>query len=386
MDALRVRMYNVRFGDAFLVSVPDRTTQGAALTRHILIDVGNSYSSEGGADSVFAPVVDDILSQVGEQGLDLYVMSHAHMDHIQGLPYTNRHTFPAHDLGQRLNIHHAWLPIFSHPQYGDEHSRAALHAAAEIYQEVVRTAAINGVAIETVSNLLEANNPRLTSDCVNYLRGLAPQGKTWYVQRDMDMTGKHDFQEARFDIWAPEAQAEVYFKAVHPLAIGAPKNRSKGAGLVMPRPPHGVDAGAFYQLVESRGRRWVEALLAIDQSFNNTSIVFCLEWCGKRLLFTGDAELLSWNRMAQANKLKPVDFLKVSHHGSYNGTPPLDLLERVLPGAAQMHQSALSSYRAPYKTIPDAPTLALIQEHSQLVDIRSDPERLYVDIFIPPGQ
>jgi hypothetical protein len=40
MDALRVRVYNVRFGDAILVSVPDKAPGGSPELRHILIDVG----------------------------------------------------------------------------------------------------------------------------------------------------------------------------------------------------------------------------------------------------------------------------------------------------------------------------------------------------------
>lgn len=46
MDKLRVRAYNVRFGDAILVSVPDKTSAGAKKTRHILIDVGNALGGK----------------------------------------------------------------------------------------------------------------------------------------------------------------------------------------------------------------------------------------------------------------------------------------------------------------------------------------------------
>jgi len=63
MDKLRVRAYNVRFGDAILVSVPDKTSAGVKKMRHILIDVGNALGgkNEGGLDTVFEPVVKNIL-------------------------------------------------------------------------------------------------------------------------------------------------------------------------------------------------------------------------------------------------------------------------------------------------------------------------------------
>jgi beta-lactamase superfamily II metal-dependent hydrolase len=57
-------------------------------------------------------------------------------------------------------------------------------------------------------------------------------------------------------------------------------------------------------------------------------IVFCLEWHGNKLLFTGDAEELSWETLYQKDVLKEVDFLKISHHGSENGTSPDEILEK----------------------------------------------------------
>ena len=42
MDELRVRVYNVRFGDAILVTVPEAVAGGGTEIRHILFDVGNA--------------------------------------------------------------------------------------------------------------------------------------------------------------------------------------------------------------------------------------------------------------------------------------------------------------------------------------------------------
>ena len=75
MDKLRVRAYNVRVGDALLISVPDRGPDGVVTTRNILIDVGNALMGEGGLDVAFQPVVDDILSELNDEPLDLYIMT-----------------------------------------------------------------------------------------------------------------------------------------------------------------------------------------------------------------------------------------------------------------------------------------------------------------------
>ena len=86
-DTLVVRVYNVRFGDAILVTVPDRDpTSGQVTTRRILIDVGNASLRErdGGNDEVFE-ASSRTSSTARAAPLDLYVMTHEHLDHVQGL-------------------------------------------------------------------------------------------------------------------------------------------------------------------------------------------------------------------------------------------------------------------------------------------------------------
>ena len=112
-DTLTVRMYNVRFGDAILISIPD-AENGVSRTRYILIDVGNALSKEGGRDFVFKPVIEDIAATIGDAPVDLYIMTHEHLDHIQGLFYGEvKEGLP------RLLVKSAWLPASSEPGYYD---------------------------------------------------------------------------------------------------------------------------------------------------------------------------------------------------------------------------------------------------------------------------
>ena len=85
-------------------------------------------------------------------------------------------------------------------------------------------------------------------------------------------------------------------------------------------PPPGVDPGAFFDLLTSRRRSSRTRIMEIDAANNNTSVVVEIEWRGWRLLLPGDAELKSWRRMREQGALRPVHFVKVSHHGSHNGT------------------------------------------------------------------
>lgn len=161
------------------------------------------------------------------------------------------------------------------------------------------------------------------------------------------------------------------------------------------RPPPGVDAGAFYDLVQSRGS-FLDNLLSIDKAANNTSLVFCLHWRGWRLLFTGDAEQRSWRQMKKAGKLGEVDFLKVAHHGSKTGNPPPDLLQELLPGAAtgaasdKARWAVVSTFTdekgRPYHGVPDPDTEKALQQHANVCTTFDPAVRLYLEISFPPDR
>ena len=352
-DKLRVRLYNIRFGDAVLVTVPDNGT-----TRHILIDVGNVLVGEGGLDAVFKPVIEDIKAELGGKPLDLYVMTHEHMDHIQGLPFAKE------KANLELDVAFAWLTASSAEDYYDEdkHPDArkknlealAMFDQIETYLEAAPDPALKG--------LLLNNNPRSTGDCVAYLRGLAGADKTAYVHREADIEGTHPFEEAKLAIWGPEENTADYYRSLQPLALavegGGGGNGAKPS-VVNPLPPAGVDAGAFYDLVDSRRTGLHDNLLAIDKAANNTSIVFSLEWRGWKLLFPGDAEQESWRMMDEQGVLEPVHLLKIAHHGSWNGTPQGEILDKILPPTRpddRKRYAVVSTCLDTYPGVPDDTT------------------------------
>jgi len=374
MDTLRVRAYNVYFGDAILITVPDRGPNGKVTQRHILIDVGN-YSppdqSIPNEDSVFKPIVEDVVSELDDKPLDLYVMTHEHMDHVQGLLYAAKNFYggDVNTLKGKLKTRHAWLTASAEENYYTNHppAREKHLQVQEAYKSIVsyfRT--FTGIRSPFIDSILEINSPRKTKDCVDYLRRLAPKAGTSYVHRGTSTKGIHGFNEARFEIWAPEEDTSTYYAKLLPMAIDL--NQQTGAARKFgPRPlvpPAGVDAGSFYDLVESR-RGIADNLLAIDKAENNTSVVFCLEWRGWRLLFAGDAEELSWKQMSQQNAITPVHFLKVSHHGSHNGTPDAELLDQLMPAVRPDNRSRhalVSTCENVYGGVPDTMTLDMIRQ------------------------
>jgi beta-lactamase superfamily II metal-dependent hydrolase len=131
---------------------------------------------------------------------------------------------------------------------------------------------------------------------------------------------------------------------IHPASFALQEDAASEAGaktpaVRVPRPGN-ISEQDFRQL----RHRLLYSALAFSQMDdalkNNVSVVLLLEWRGRRLLFAGDAEWQgtgvqeqshnsSWDVMLHNPEveqilLQPLDFFKVAHHGSHNGTPFLE--------------------------------------------------------------
>jgi beta-lactamase superfamily II metal-dependent hydrolase len=122
-DKLLVRVYDVGFGDCIYVRVPDGDD-----AFHVLIDCGSiavdkSKDLQTGLEKALAHVRDslpDIPDRPGKKRLDLLVVTHPHMDHINGL---DPKRFRDIRIGQ------IWMSAFfmdGHPQTKQAHSLQAL--------------------------------------------------------------------------------------------------------------------------------------------------------------------------------------------------------------------------------------------------------------------
>lgn len=385
MATLIVRAYNVHFGDAILVIVPDRDPDtGRTTRRHILIDVGNVLAGDGGDDDVFKPAIDDIIDELRGKPLDLYVMTHEHLDHIQGLLHASRKVYPNGELEEKLSADFGWLTASSAPDYYDRFpdARQKLRAGLAMYEAIRRHVAVAGAPVpEHVRAMLANNNPRSTADCVEYLRGFAR--KTTYIHRTADLEGSHPFREAKLSVWAPEEDTSDYYGPFRPVSLEGGDGQAGAKPDGGPIPPSGVDAGAFYRLARMRSEGLYDNLLAIDRAANDSSIVFCLEWRGWRLLFPGDAELRSWQTMQREGVLAPVHLLKVAHHGSHNGTPDGEVFEAILPARKpdrRGRHALISSWPDTYGGIPHDPTNIRLAERCRLRSMVDEPDVPFLQV------
>ncbi len=320
---IKIRAYNVRFGDCILVFV--ETSKGK---KHILFDFGNAPGGSGGRNDVFPQVAEDIEKQTGGT-IDLPVMTHEHLDHMEGF-LSQREVF------NRLKIHHVWMPIMSAPDYAkkspnSKSQKLALESMASLVQRwkaAGRLAALSA----PIRSLIDNNILALTNkERIDYVRALArKKSNLHYLYRGASLKGKHSLgSEIKIEVPAPEKDSSIYYARkgkrywldaaarLGDETFGWPE---RGRGRRTGAPRH-VAPDEFERLKDEVAEMDWNDILAIDKAANNTSLVVRLTIGGKVLLFSGDAEEESWEQMRARKLLGPVDLLKVAHHGSINGMP-----------------------------------------------------------------
>lgn len=325
---ITVRAYNVRFGDCTLLSIKDGDVE-----RHALIDFGNAPTAvkrDGGRNDVFEPVARDIRQRTGGV-LDLLVMTHEHLDHLEGF-YHQRAIFNA------MTVRQVWFSLMSRPGYYDEFTNAtpqklALRSLAQLVKRW-RQADRFRLVPETLQAVVANNNMFELSNAerVDYLRGLTAEPRYFSRDRKTGVTAHGLGPRVRVDVLAPESDASVYYTRLAGQAFGLGERLHHAASTMGPgrhlsrktrtlrRPPH-MAADEFDRLKDEIAELDVSSVFAIDKAANNTSLVLRITVGNKVLLFAGDAEEESWVQMARRRLLTPVDFLKIAHHGSINGMP-----------------------------------------------------------------
>jgi len=378
---IRIRAYNVGFGDCLLVRIPD----GSA-TRWLLIDFGNA---PGQQNDRFQDIAEDIEKETGGH-LDVVVMTHEHLDHIEGFSSTRK-------VFNRMTVDQVWMSLPSDPRYYSKYPKARKQ---KTLRDAARAFAASLAATRTVapSFLALLQNNLSNADRIDYIRDLAPsKAKVRYLSRGSSIATTPASSRVKFRVLAPEKDVSVYYGSSKGAQFAALTHSLTAAhersgwqtfpGVKRVPKPTNLSGTDWDQLLQSTQGGAADAIRTLDKAANNTSLVFQMEAHGKRLLFTGDAELESWSVMLVKTKssLKPVDFLKVSHHGSHNGTP-LDLLDTLLPKSRKDRAHVLVSTRAKvYGTVnpvPDAALLKKLKERCKKLHSTDDTSKLYVDVSI----
>ncbi len=429
-EPLRVRMYRVRFGDFFLLTVPSE-----AGPRHVLIDCGVTRGKTGTGDiGTLKAAVAHMAEETGRK-LALIIVTHRHMDHIIGFSRCK-------DEFEQFEVGAIWMPVWE-TEYEENVKELQAELAALAFDAGMHLAL---AADDTPgrAELLAMLENAIGHDFPGGALGVAGTGggsnaaSLALLKEGMGVkpTYYHKGQTARLPKALVDAGLEAEILGPPPvdeLAFLKLKDLKKGVGQYLEaavRRP-GSDAG-FRPFAErftaspadypaSAFREWtprgagadpgpkalqkavrklqeavdaaqpavlLTAVKALDGFLNNQSLVVLFTFRGKKLLFAGDAQAGNWEYWlydsdtpvkaptgelgAQgARVLGHLDFYKVGHHGSTNATPiaAVEAMNEDFVSMCSTQEGAFGSVEN-QSEVPRVPLLEALADKS--VVVRSD--------------
>ena len=417
-ERIAVRMYQVGFGDCFLISLAyGRPLGDGRAERHLLVDFGSTHSPQGQRLDMAA-----IARRIGEDcggRLDAVVVTHRHKDHLSG--FANNEAAAVIEALDPTLVVQPWTENPQAPAgatgplgVASRRFHAALAAGDDFADELSR-------ALATSARGLRSHLRQLAED---QLKNAEASGRLnrWAAERDGEYL--HAGAASKLDHLVPGLSVEVlgpptvdqypevanqrvrdpqYWMLYRGLvSTGLPMQGLSGIEDDNPEltgaDPHGNPPGATVvegslapgELgVPAGPARWLAERLrgqqlhslqrivrSLDDALNNTSLVLLLTIGTRRLLFPGDAQIENWrytlDRLPKDQRLKrqlsQVHLYKVGHHGSRNatprslvelwdGNPPLVALLSTRPGVHGKTQAT---------AVPRATLVAALRQRSEL--------------------
>ena len=339
---VQVRMYDVGFGDCFLLSVPYAT--GA---RHVLIDFGTTH---GAPSAHMLSVAKDIATTCGGK-LTAVVATHRHRDHIEGFATRKGGKGPG-DVIASLKPDLVIQPWTEHPKAAPDATeppkdRKALRLEIQSLsarQELAASLVARLKATRTIPrdlDYLAGNNLRNVSAVENLMR-MGKKGKAEYVYSGFKTDLSKLLPGVKVHVLGPPTvrQTDTVLKQRQSdqdefwmLRLKMSRPPSKAVGASLPREKQGSASrvpqharwfvGQMKSIELAEVRSIVESL---DKAMNNTSVILLFEAGSQRLLFPGDAQIENWAYALDPKRgfrklLEGVTVYKVGHHGSRNATP-----------------------------------------------------------------
>jgi hypothetical protein len=365
-ERVSVRMYQVGFGDCFLVtcSYPRPLSDGRR-ERQLLFDFGSTHNPRG-QDLDMAEVASRIATDCHGK-LDVVITTHRHKDHISGF---------ANDQAAAI-IEHLEPALIVQPW--TENPKAASSATGPVGRESKRLLTALAAGDRFAADLTQSvlRRPRglrgdLIELAVDQLRNAKASNRlnTWASERDGEYL--YAGSASKISQVVPGLEVEVLGPPTvdqHPDVVNQRSRdpeywmlyrglvQSSGLSSLLGSHDTGSedDADDSEQIGQQPGiapdsllaipagpARWLATRLQrqqlhslqrivrdLDDALNNTSLLLLLTVGSRRLLFPGDAQIESWRYTLQTldrdtrlrQRLADVDLYKVGHHGSRNATP-----------------------------------------------------------------
>jgi beta-lactamase superfamily II metal-dependent hydrolase len=334
-ERLTVTMFDVGFGDCFLVEIPV-----ARRPFRILFDCGcHSGSRQKLADRVIAAVTD----AQGNAYIDVVVGTHRHKDHVNGF---------AADGWEKVEVREVWLPWTENPEDPNARGLAARQVeAAALAMKALAPAGLGAKDEKHVGDLLglALTNEAAMDTLYNGFAGGPVRRYLPDAERPLEPLTLSGFPGISFHVMGPTRdetnlgtmdppKAETFRKLA--AAAAAAQDPRK----LVPFSERWSGATGVSGLLSAEDEATIGALsarqniaalsAAIDNAINNTSLVIMIEVGKAFLLFCADAQWGNWQAILAEphwrQMLRNTTFLKVGHHASHNASP-VSLIDKLLP-------------------------------------------------------
>jgi beta-lactamase superfamily II metal-dependent hydrolase len=357
--SVTIRMYNVGFGDCFLL-----TFHYAKQDRNILIDYGSTAAPRTGGAKYMSAIAKDIRS-VCNGKLDILVATHRHRDHISGFSTDGEGTGK---IIASLKPDHVIQPWTEDPAAATDALTATtmntdgnsprrlqsqylgaledMHTIAGSIAHLTRIGIIKaGPERKNQLTFLGENNLKNLSAVKNLIE-MGKSGKAWYVNAGKKFNGL--LPGVKITVLGPptlkQSQTIRKERARDPNEFWQFRSFWASQSMAANAGTRATDANFFLHHKEvprasrTPNTRWfiqrsqqihadqaLELVRDLDSVMNNTSVILLFEIGDRKLLFPGDAQIENWSFALSNAKwrdlLKDVKLYKVGHHGSLNATP-----------------------------------------------------------------
>lgn len=395
----RITMYDVGFGDCFLLTVPYRGERA----RQVLIDCGSHQAST----AHLTRVAEQVRADCGGK-LDAIVVTHRHKDHLSAFgkeapakvfaglapdlavqPWTEDPQADAQAEGPKksgaphLSVGAHLLGLAQAQEFAAElvtrlkSGSPQLHGASGRVQAdlaaIAELSIANKQAITWLASVPKDREYLFAGAVAEKLGALLPGVGVRVLgpptlRQTQDI--RHEARSGGVEFWKlQQALAAAAGREAPTTDEGSPL--FPAAPTVDPALASPQDRGAIERLhrVQLDNVQWI--VRSLDEALNNTSLILLFTVGRHRLLFAGDAQVENWayalSREDLVEGLQETSVYKVGHHGSGNATPRTmwGRLHDKRPARATL-QSLLSTEGGAYPGVPAKSLLTALAKQSEV--------------------
>ena len=379
---LTVRMYNVGFGDCFLITVETGTTRW-----RMLVDCGvHPQGQVRDIELVVQQLIAD-LSEGGDPRIDVVVATHRHADHVSGF---------AVDDWASVEVGEVWLPYVEDEDDPDgRRLRKSMTDAARGLENALTTALAASprdaptlaLARELALNALP-NQPAM--DRLLKLNGrefASPHRIRYFPDAKPRKNVISPTPGVRLHVLGPSRDPEDLKRMDPPKKAGwlslTGDTEPIGSGQKLFQPRFEVDGrsipdeldkarkdSALRGLLKENEPGLLAAAVRLDRVVNNTSIFLVLQVGDVSVILPGDSQQGAWEHVLRSptnvDLLEGAALYKIGHHGSHNATPKPFVEHDWHPGGYAMLPWGRVER---WKKIPKPTLMAALAAHHKIVRV-----------------